>query len=349
MSREFSGHWFIQAQGGAGYTVGEAAFGSLISPSASLGFGYRFTPVWSLRAVMGGWQAKGALVAPSEIYRFSYLQGNVDVMADICSMFSGYRISRAVSPYLFAGLGLNGAFGNSGANALAARFPADSYLWKGKELFPAGRFGAGTGIRITDAVQFNVELGANILSDRFNSKKGSAVDWQINVQAGLTFNIGMKRSRRKTPVPGSYAAPAPHPAPAPAESYSPEQEETRSEPVRQETVSASPAFEEVRENVFFTIGRYDITAAEMPKVAAVVQVMTSNPETSVVVTGYADPQTGSAKRNLFLSRKRAEAVCDALKSAGIDQDRITVLYRGSSESPYSTPQENRVAVCVVTE
>ena len=53
---EFHGHWFIGIQGGIGQTVGETSFGDLISPAAGINFGYRFTPVWGLRAGIGGWQ-----------------------------------------------------------------------------------------------------------------------------------------------------------------------------------------------------------------------------------------------------------------------------------------------------
>ena len=55
-SDDFHGHWFIQAQGGVGHTVGETKFGDLISPMATVSFGYQFTPVWSLRAGIGGCQ-----------------------------------------------------------------------------------------------------------------------------------------------------------------------------------------------------------------------------------------------------------------------------------------------------
>ena len=78
---EFSGHWLIGVQGGIGQTLGETRFGTLISPAASVWFGYQFTPVWGLRAGLSGWQAKGAVVDGStSVYRYNYLQGNVDVL-----------------------------------------------------------------------------------------------------------------------------------------------------------------------------------------------------------------------------------------------------------------------------
>ena len=41
----FKKHAFLDLQGGAQYTLGEAKFGDLISPNVQLGIGYQFTPV----------------------------------------------------------------------------------------------------------------------------------------------------------------------------------------------------------------------------------------------------------------------------------------------------------------
>ena len=47
---EFNPHWYIQAQGGVGYTVGEGNdFTKLLSPAAYLNVGYNFTPVACLQ------------------------------------------------------------------------------------------------------------------------------------------------------------------------------------------------------------------------------------------------------------------------------------------------------------
>ena len=346
---DFYGYWFIQAQGGIGHTVGESTFGNLISPAASFNFGYRFTPVWELRAGIGGWQAKGALVNPTEIYRYNYLQGSVDVMADICSMFSGYRISRAVSPYLFAGVGVNGAFCNDQANSLKAYFPAGSYLWEGSRISPVGRFGIGTDIRIVDAVHFNLEVGANFLSDHFNSKQGDALDWQLTAQAGFTFNIGLKKHKAvRQSAPAPVPAPVPEEKPAPAPTPAPEPKpEPAPVPVAEEAAPSAPVFEAQKRDIFFRIGRYELRDQETGKLEELATMAKDNPETKIQVTGYADPQTGTAERNMYLSQKRAEAVASWLEDNGVAADRITVEYRGSEESPYGTPEENRVAVCVI--
>ena len=344
---EFSGHWLITVQGGIGQTVGETSLGDLISPTASLYFGYQFTPVWGLRAGLSGWQAMGAVVdARTSVYKFNYLQGNIDVLVDLCGI-AGYRVSRAVSPYLFAGVGVNGAFNNSDAQNLGPRLPDDNLLWGGSKVFPAGRFGVGMGVRITDWLHFNLEVNANVLGDAFNSKKGSYVDWQLGALAGLTFRIG--KLRKESPaepepvevVPVAAEEPQPQPAPEPV-------------PAAVAVAEAGPVqetgtldFAPVESSVYFAIGSSELSDEARGKISVVASLLVSNPGTRVTVTGHADRETGTAERNMELSRNRAENVAEALIAAGIEADRITVAYKGDTENVSPVPEENRVAICIV--
>ena len=357
---EFHGHWYIGVQGGIGQTVGETSFGNLISPAANFNFGYRFTPVWGLRAGITGWQAKGAVVGPTERYKYNYLQGNVDVTVDICNIFADYRMGRTLNPYLFAGLGVNGGFNNDEAQALSSRFPAENLLWDGSNILPAGRFGIGVGIRLVDAVHFNIELDGNFLGDSFNSKRGSAVDWQLGARAGFTFNIGLKKNKGQKAAPAAAYTPAPAPAPAPEPEKKepvPAAEPEKAAPV--ETVAETqpapapapekPAFQSVQKDVLFTIGKSVIRDSEKAVIAEVAELLKANPETKVTVTGHADEDTGSAERNMELSKERANNVAAALKEAGVPADRISVEYKGDTANPYTEPAKNRVAICVVAE
>ena len=348
---EFNGHWFIGVQGGIGQTLGETSFGTLISPAAAVSFGYQFTPVWGLRAGISGWQAKGAAVdATTSVYKFNYLQGSVDVMVDLCGI-AGYRVSRAVNPYLFAGIGVNGAFNNGEAQDLSPRLPEDNLLWDGSKVLPAGRFGVGMGVRITDAVHFNIEVNGNFMGDSFNSKRGSAVDWQLGALAGFTFKIGLKKD--KEPVEEEpvlcyedtvVAAPVAEPEDTAAATTT-----VAVVPALDSAAYAVADFEAVEENIFFLIGKSEIRSSEESKVEDVVCLLEASPQTMVTVTGYADKETGSAERNMQLSKERAENVAAALIDAGIDPERITVLYKGSSETPFDSQEENRVAICVVDD
>ena len=60
---QFKKHAFLDLQGGAQYTLGEAKFGDLISPNVQLGLGYQFSPVFGMRLQANGWQSKGGWAA----------------------------------------------------------------------------------------------------------------------------------------------------------------------------------------------------------------------------------------------------------------------------------------------
>ena len=108
-----------------------------------------------------------------------------------------------------------------------------------------------------------------------------------------------------------------------------------------------PAFESLQRNVLFIIDKWDIRESEQYKIDEVVEALKANPDTKVRVSGYADKDTGTAKRNMFLSQKRSEVVAQAIMDAGIEKDRIITEYFGDTVNPFDTPEENRVAVCLV--
>ena len=154
----------------------------------------------------------------------------------------------------------------------------------------------------------------------------------------------MKKHRRSSAATEPAYTPAPAPAPEPKEEPKPE---LKPEPEVKPAPKPAPQAREYRENVYFVIGKYEIRDTESGKIGSVAQKVKSTPGATVVLTGYADAQTGSAKRNMYLSRKRAEAVASALEEAGIDVSRIKVDYKGDTVAPYGSPEENRVVICIV--
>lgn len=332
-NKDFDPYWFLQIQGGAAHTIGEASFTDLITPSAALSVGYQFSPVFGARLNVNGLQGKGAVNNEQvNLYKFNYVEGAADLMVDVASIFAGYKYDRTLNPYIFGGVGVNYAFNNDEAQAYKDLF-VDGYLWDDHKISPALRAGLGLNIRLSDVVAFNFEGNCSFLNDHFNSKKGSKADFQIKALAGLTFSFGK-----------SKPAPAPVPVAAPAPVAKPEPEP---EPVVEEPVETVPAFESLSRNILFVINKWDIRDSEQLKIDEVVEALKANPDTKVRVSGYADKATGTAKRNQFLSQKRAEVVAEAIANAGIDKDRIITEYFGDTVNPFETPEENRVAVCLV--
>lgn len=343
---DFHGYWNIHLRGGIGHTVGEAAYRDLISPSASIGFGYRLTPVWSLRLDVNGWQGKGALPVYQYLYSFKYAQANVDALIDLCSIGNGFRSNRVLNPYLLVGIGANARFDNSQAAAMRDHFDS-KYFWQATRFSPTGRAGIGLDIRLCDAVDLNVELNTSFLTDKFNSKKGSIVDFQGNALVGLKFNLGKPKAKKAVEEPTPSLAAASEADVVAAEQPKEEPKKEEAKPVKKAPVEVKEVVREERKvDVFFTIGKWNINPSEEAKVKELVDYMLAEKDAKVTITGYADKNTGSAKRNMFLSQKRAEKIAAILIDAGVSSDRIKTEYKGSTEAPYETPVKNRVAICI---
>ena len=328
----FKPHWFMQVQAGAAHTVGEADFTDLISPAAAVNVGYKFAPAFGARLGVSGWQAKAGWVTPSQTYQYKYLQGNLDLMADLSTLFCGFNPKRVFNGYIFGGVGLNHAFDNDEANALDTRSHELEYLWQDKQNLVAGRMGLGCDLRLNDRLAINIEGNANVLSDKFNSKKAGNCDWQFNVLVGLNIKLG-KSYKKTAPV---YYEPEPiveQPKPQPVV------KQPEPEPV-------AVIVEPMKQNIFFALNSALLQDDQLAKIDVMIKYMEKNPTSKVTVTGYADKETGNSNINMTLSEKRAKNVVEALKAKGIAADRIITSYKGDTVQPYQKPEENRVCICI---
>ena len=328
----FKPHWFMQVQAGAAHTVGEADFTDLISPAAAVNVGYKFAPAFGARLGVSGWQAKAGWVTPSQTYQYKYLQGNLDIMADLSTLFCGFNPKRVFNAYIFGGAGLNHAFDNDEANALDTRSHELEYLWQDKQNLIAGRMGLGCDLRLNDRLAINIEGNANALSDKFNSKKAGNCDWQFNVLVGLNIKLG-KSYKKTAPV---YYEPEPiveQPKPQPVV------KQPEPEPV-------AVVVEPMKQNIFFALNSALLQKDQQSKIDAMVAYMEKYPASKVAITGYADKETGNPRINMTLSEKRAKIVADTLKAKGIAADRIVTDFKGDTVQPFRVPEENRVSVCI---
>jgi photosynthetic reaction center cytochrome c subunit len=73
--------------------------------------------------------------------------------------------------------------------------------------------------------------------------------------------------------------------------------------------------------VLFEVGKDGLTDAARQVIADAAQLLTAQPDTKVSLSGFAD-KTGNPEKNLELAKQRAFAVRDALKAAGVSEDRI---------------------------
>lgn len=324
----FKPHAYMLWQGGAAYTLGEAAFKDLISPAAAVSLGYQFTPVFGMRLGASGWQAKGGWVAPPQVYDFSFVQGNLDLVLDLASLFGEFNPERVISPYLFGGGGYAYGFEN-GATALNTGDYNLEYLWEENRGFLAGRVGMGLNIRISDAIAFTLEGNTSILDDHFNSKRADNPDWQFNALAGFKINLGKTYTRTAPVYYEPQPAPAPVATPAPAPKPEPKPEPAPA-PVVVKEFPKLPSVHFAFDSDVLDTAEY---AAELNTIVSTLKEFS---DVDVVVTGYTDHR-GSNAYNDALSLRRAESVKNYLIGQGISASRLSTEGRG--EDPKTTGEE----------
>lgn len=340
----FQPHCFGQLQVGGQETLGEGAFGKLLSPNAQLAIGYKFNPYFGMRIAVNGWQSKG--VMDSHKFKWNYVAPTLDAMIDLTNVFGGYNPNRVVEVNLIGGLGVNVGFKNDDAVALnktlSAALPAGENalgnIWDGTKTRFLGQFGLDLNFNVSSRVQLGIELMANTLSDTYNSKVGSNLDWYFNGLVGVKYAFGPKSEARTRVIEVPVAEP---------QIIEKVVEKIVEVPVQVE-VPAKKEVEAMRRDVFFKISTSTISTNEMTKVAAIADYMQDHPNAHVTITGYADKGTGTLQLNLRLAAKRAEAVATALRNKyGIAASRMTVKSMGEAEDqPYPDPVQNRVAICI---
>lgn len=347
---QFKKHAFLNLQGGAQYTLGEAKFDKLLSPNVQLGLGYQFSPVFALRLQANGWQSKGGWNGYelartgnpyTADYKFNYVAPGLDLMFNLSNLFCGWNPNRVFNVTAFLGGGANIAWKNDEVNAIAKTLKnLDNYqlqnLWDGTKVQPYGRGGVELAFRLSDAVSFLVEGNANILSDKYNSKKADNPDWYFNALAGFRINLG-KTYKKTEPTPEPAPVVEEHVAPAPAPTPAPE--------VKEEVVEKK--VEPFRRDVFFLINSAKIRNSEAGKIQEMVDYLNANPNAKVSVTGYADAGTGNNRINDRLARLRAQIVVKTLKEKyNIPADRIISDSKGSRVQPFAVNNKNRVTICI---
>ncbi|MEZ3561067.1 OmpA family protein [Duncaniella sp.] len=351
----FQPHWYVQGQVGMQETLGETSFGKLASFNAQVGVGYRFNPILGARLIFNGWTSKGSIEVDGKRsdWKWNYVAPTVNATVDLVNLIGGFNPERPVNAGIFAGIGANIAARNGEANDVNNALKASVYkdldaaarpdvlrnIWTGTKARFVGQFGVYADYNLTSNLKLGLELQANVLPDGYNSKKAGNADWYFNGLVGVKYAFGTtftKQKRKKCCAATAEPKIIEKIVEVPVEKI-----------VVKEVIKEVPA--PLTRDVFFKISTIKITKDEMYKVAEVARYMKTNPDTKVTVTGYADKGTGSMKLNLRLSAQRAEAVANALiKEYGIASDRITVKSMGEVEDqPYSTPAQNRVAICIV--
>lgn len=352
-TNSFWANWFVQAN-----VVGSSFWGSQEQQSfkfskmtkdyrTNLGFsialGKWFTPGLGLRTKFNGVWGRSVISGDKSLNASKYWTLQEQALFNLSNMLMGYNEQRVWNfiPYAGGGIGRNMSYG---CYALG---------------FSVGLLNT---FRISPKVAFNFDINYGSYEPSFDgfsaggdsklSLKGR--DRVINVELGLTYRLG-KATWKSTPDIDAMQALSQSEIDAlnaqladlMAENERLGEElanaEQQAAPAPQEPVTITKVVT-APVSVFFNLNKAVISSQrDLQNVAGLVAVAKEQ-GAKLVVTGYADSQTGSAERNRQLSEQRAEAVVDELLKMGVSRDQIETVAVGGVDTLTPTPYNRRATV-----
>lgn len=329
----FVPHWYLKAQAGAAYDVGEAKFSQLISPALQLALGYKFNEFVGLRGSLSGIWARNRYAYPEAKYKWNFIQPAIEGEVELLPLILGRNPERLLSIHAFAGAGLAISFNNDEAIEADKRYGIDfQKLWTGSRLNPVVRAGIGIDYPIAENISIGAEFNANMMPDHFNSKLGrnDNRDWHFNALVGLKFTIGKTHGRTEN-VYQDIIHHKPLPAPI-------KEEEFVDVPIEKISFNV---------NIHFLINQSVIRSNQIQKLTKLLQYLYEHPRAFVRLSGFADKETGTPEINMRLSIERSQVVSRYLQDAGIQEWRIRRFAKGDRVQPFDIPEDNRVCICFV--
>lgn len=349
-TNSFWSNWFVQANlaGSAFYSNQEMGYGFSKSPFKgfrnNLGFsvaiGKWFTPGIGLRTKFQGIWGRTVVSEDKDLNASKYWVLNEQVLFNLSNMIFGYNPTRVWNfvPYMGAGFGRNMSYNSYDMNF---------------------GFGLLNTFRLSRKVAVNLDLSWYCFEPGFDGVPALRPDVDgfvkkrdnvVNVEVGLTYNLG-KATWNKTPdvealkalSQGQIDALNAQLADAQSENDRLKDMLSKQKPAETKVVKevvAAPV------SVFFNIGKSKIASKkDLQNVKDLAEVAKAN-NSKIVVTGYADSQTGSASWNKTLSQRRAETVADELVDMGISRDNIEIVAAGGVDtlSPVSYNRRATVAI-----
>ena len=332
---EWKSYSYIEAQGGLQLTPTHADVSKLITPTAALSFGHYFTPVVGARLHVNAWQSKAGFKDLDQYYKWKYVTPDLDLMLNLSNLF-GKSNNHPLNVILLCGVGLNYAWDNDELADLNIPIQRTPLAWKDDLLSHNLRAGLRLETNMSKPIGVSLELNANSLSDRFNSKTiHDNDDWMFTAMLGLNIRLGHKKSepvyitRTETVVDTILV------------------DEPEVIKVKEKRPVTKEEKKSINEAIFFKLAQSDADKAEGTDAAIkrVAELMKTSSDAKFTVTGYADKGTGTAAINKKYAKKRADDVAKKLtEEHGIDAARLSTDSKGDTVQPFAENDKNR---CVI--
>ena len=345
-TNRFGDNWYIGIGGGVNLLWNEGYDNVKIGPSIDANFGKWFTPTIGMRIGYQGissqiWSDTPSVLGPTlntenDMYlqKLGYMYIHGDFMWNMSNAFGGYKEKRFWNfvPYMHAGFFR--AYGIDNVDF------ADNELAMGAGLLH--------NLRLARRLDLIIDMRATVVNGRIHGADGVAV--LPIVTAGLAVDLGWPEFTRTADVVGAVEVAFAEQAAALATAVealevanaalaSNNENLTKKNAKLTKQVQAlqnrpefdlssffgnmTPAY------VYFNIGETTLDQKQMQQLDFLAKniLMTADQETQVYITvmGSADGNTGTMKRNQYLSEARAKYIYDILTNKyGISSDRLII-------------------------
>lgn len=326
-TNSFGDNWFVGVGGGINMLL-DNGYDVKVGPSLDVNFGKWFTPSVGMRAGYQGLKFDSTKDGNSSKYGYMYIHG--DFLWNMSNALSGYKESRFwdVTPYLHAGF-----FRSYASN------------------FADNEFATGAGIlhnlQLNERIDVIIDMRATVVSGNIHGTSGPAV--LPSVTAGVAVNLGWPGFVRTSTILGAVEAAnaektailetaivALEAANASLEAENMKLQKKNSElsrnvkQLKTEEAALEMSYEEMQPiTVYFTIGQTVLGQLELQHLdfyaRNIIEKVNGNPNAEIVVMGSADSNTGTAKRNQYLSEARGKYIVKLLSEKyGINADKVVV-------------------------
>lgn len=362
-TNRFIDNWEISVLGGIqafhtnqGFTINEEGervwadplalfkgIGDEIKPAFQISLGKWASPVFGARIAFQGFDINHVSDVTSQ---YTYL--HTDVMINATNWICGYKSDRFYNAVVFGGFGW------------AASKTEEMNNWNDEFAASAG---LSNRFRLCDALSIHLDLSGFLTKENFNNISNGTFGTNYELMAGISYRMPSERNfyvvdyspykKKISELEQNLAASRKDLEKGTEDNNNLKDQIAKERKAKEDALAEAKRLRESLVpsatqslSIYFTIESSKVTDKNMENIKFLAEAIKASAKDRVfTITGYADEQTGSASYNMELSKRRAEAVYNALIEQGVDSNKLKVEYKGDTEQPFKgRPYMNRVAV-----
>lgn len=287
-----------------------------------------FAPEIGLRTKLSGAWARKVSTADKAANAIKYMNIHEDVLLNLTNIFSSYDQSRKVNVIAYGGVGMARNFSD---NENSITFDV----------------GLEANYRIAEQMKMYLDLGMTFAGDEFDSDRylNKKLLWNydrwVTAEIGLTVELGQNKWKHlKDMVDGEILRVSRQELKETQQEVKKLQEDIEYlQSLPADTVTIAPEV-----SIFFEIGSAVLTQrGQLENIRAMAQKAIKE-DRVIVVTGYADSQTGNPQLNRELSARRADTIVFELMALGVTADKIQVIVGGGVNTLDPQPANRRAVI-----